>query len=102
MKIRRLMTKQFCLGVGAALTLAGVMVSHRTGPEPSQKGEGVVYVYFSSLCSAAGDSSDCQKLPQTYRPAFESMAACSAYADVELGREHNPKLMASCLRLREV
>jgi hypothetical protein len=101
MNIKRIMTTRFCLSFGAALTVASVLVSQRAGPAPDPEGVGIVYVYFPSLCAAPGDSRDCRELPRPARPAFESMAACSAYADTELRQAHNPRLMASCLKQRE-
>lgn len=100
--IRHFMTMRFCLSFGAALAVASVLVTHRGTPVATPGGEGVVYVYFPSLCAADGDSRECRELPQSERPAFGSMAACSAYADVQLRRENNPKLMASCMKQREV
>ena len=102
MNIKQIMTKRFCLGFGAALAFAGVLVAQRDGPTPSLEGRGVVYVYFPSLCAAPGDTRDCKEIHQPARPSFESMAACSMHADDELKREHNPRLLASCMRVREV
>jgi len=102
MSIKRLMTARFCLGIGAALAFASVLGAQRSGPTPSEEGQGVVYVYFSSLCAAPGDARDCQEVPQTVRPSFESMAACGAHANGVLSQEHNPRLLASCMRVREV
>ncbi len=96
------MTKRFCLSFGAALAVTSVLVSHRGGPTEMPEAAGVVYVYFPSMCAAPGDSRDCHELPQPVRPAFDSMAACSAYADVELRHDPNPRLMASCMREREI
>lgn len=96
------MTKRFCLSLGAALALAGVLIAHRNGPTPDPEGEGVVYVYYPSLCAAPGDARECREVGQSIRPVFDSMAACAAHADVELNRERDPRLMASCLKQREV
>ena len=101
MSIRSIMTKRSCLGFGVALVVAAVLVTHRGSPAPSPEGDGVVFVYFPSLCAAPGDASDCQEIPRPARPAFSTMAECSAYADVELRRENNPRLMASCMKQRE-
>lgn len=102
MNIKRLMTMQFCLSFGAALTVASVLVTHRAGPAASLDAAGIVYVYFPSLCAEPGDARDCHEVPRPVRPSFESMAACSEHADSELRLEHNPRLMASCMREREV
>jgi hypothetical protein len=102
MIIKHIMTKRFCLSFGVALAVASVLATHKGGPAADLPGAGVVYVYFPSLCAAPGDDRDCHEIPRPARPSFESMAACSAYADVELRRENNPKVLASCMRQREV
>jgi hypothetical protein len=90
-----------CLALGGALTIAAVLVAHRGGPVPSQEADGVIFVYFPSLCAAPGDASNCREIPRPARPAFNTMAACWAYADVQLRQENNPRLMASCMKQRE-
>ena len=102
MIIKNMMTKRFCLALGAALSVTGVLVSQKTGPAPDPEGSGIVYVYYASLCAMAGDSRDCQEVLRPARPAFDSMAVCALHADGELGRAHNPRLMASCLKQREI
>ena len=102
MNIRRMMTKRFCLSIGAALAVTSVLIAERSGPAPNPEGVGVVYVYFPSLCAAPGDPRDCHEIPRPSRPSFSSMAACSAHADDELRQEQNPRLMASCMKQREV
>lgn len=101
MSIRHLMTMRFCLSLGAAMAVASVLVTHRGAPAENLQGSGIVFVYFPSLCAAPGDSSDCHELPQPARPAFATMEACSAYADVELRKANNPRQMASCMKQRE-
>jgi hypothetical protein len=101
MSIKHIMTKRFCLSIGAALAVTSVLVAQRAGPAPDPEGAGIVYVYFPSLCAAPGDSRDCREISRPSRPAFETMAACSAHADIELRRESNPRLMASCMKERE-
>jgi hypothetical protein len=101
MTIKSIMTKRFCLALGGALVVAAVLVTHRGGPAPSPGGDGVIFVYFPSLCASPGDSSNCREIPGPQRPAFSSMAACSAYADTQLRRESNPRIMASCMKQRE-
>lgn len=98
MSIGSVLTKRFCLAIGGALIVAAVLMTHRSGPAPSPDGDGVVFVYFPSLCAAPGDATNCREIPGPARPAFSSMAACSAYADVQLRNEHNPRIMASCLK----
>jgi hypothetical protein len=102
MKVRRIMTMRLCLSFGAALAVTSVLLSHRGESAPNLEGAGIVYVYFPSLCAAPGDSSDCHEIPRPGRPAFDSMATCSAYADVQLRQENNPRLMASCMKQREI
>jgi hypothetical protein len=101
MSIRSIMTTRFWLGLGAALVVATVLVTHRGAPTPSPEGDGIVFVYFPSLCAAPRDSSNCQEIPRPARPAFGTMAACSAYADLQLRQENNPRVMASCMKQRE-
>jgi hypothetical protein len=101
MSIRSVMTPRFCLAFAGALIVTAVLVTHRGGPAPSVGGEGGVFVYLPSIFAAPGDASNCREIPQPSRPGFTSMAACSAFADVELRRENNPRLMGSCMRQRE-
>ena len=99
--IKRLMTRRFCLSFGLALAVTSVLVSHRSGPAPNLEGEGIIYVYFPSLCAQPNDPGDCREITQPSRPAFESAAACWAYANDELNRARNPRQMASCMKERE-
>jgi len=99
--IKRIMTKRLCLSLGAALAVSIVLAAQRSGSTLNVEGQGIVYVYFPSLCAAPRDSRDCHEIPRTSRPSFESMAACSAHADAELRQEQNPRLMASCMKQRE-
>jgi hypothetical protein len=101
MKLRNFRSPRIFLSLSVVAAVAGVLAMQRSGPAPNPEGVGVVFVYFPSLCAAAGDPRDCRELPQAVRPAFDSMAACSAYADGELKREHNPRVMASCMKQRE-
>jgi len=102
MSFRDIMTKRFCISLGAALTITSVLVTHRGGPPPNIEGAGIVFVYFPSLCAAPGDARDCREIPQPVRPSFASMAECSAYAESRLREASNPRLMASCLKQREI
>jgi len=101
MTLKPIITKQFCLFFGASLAVASLLLAHRDGPAPDPEGPGVVFVYFPSLCAQAGDPNDCHEISRSSRPSFESMAACSAYADAELRHESNPRLMASCMKQHE-
>jgi hypothetical protein len=101
MPFKWVMTKRFCLSVGVSVAVASVLLAHRSQPAEDADRPGVVYVYFPSLCAKAGDPGDCREIPRSDRPSFDSMAACSAHADVELRLENNPRLMASCIRERE-
>jgi hypothetical protein len=99
--MKNIMTKGFCLSFGITLVVAAVLVTHRGAPALKGDGAGVVFVYFPSLCATPGDSSDCHEIRRPERPAFDTMAACSAYADAQLRRENNPRMMASCMKQRE-
>jgi hypothetical protein len=101
MSLRHILTKRFCLTFGVTLVVAAVLVTHRGSPAPNPEGDGVVFVYFPSLCANPGDATNCREIPRPARPAFSTMAACSAYADVQLRQENNPRLMASCMKQRE-
>jgi len=101
MSLRRIMNMRFCLSFGLALGVTTVLVTHRGAPAGNLEGPGIIYVYFPSLCAAPGDASNCKELPRPSRPAFSSMAACSAFADAELKSEHDPRVMASCMKQRE-
>src|ERR1700722_563580 len=101
MSLRHILTTRFCLSFGVTVVVAAVLVTHRGRPTPNPEGNGVVFVYFPSLCANPGDASDCREIPGPARPAFSTMAACSAYADVQLRQENNPRLMASCMKQRE-
>jgi hypothetical protein len=98
MSVKSIMTKRLCLALGGALAVTAVLVTHRGGSIPGPAGDRVIFVYFPSLCAAPGDSSNCQEIPRPERPAFKTMAACSAYAEVQLRHEHNPRIMASCMK----
>jgi hypothetical protein len=101
MSIKRIMSMRFCLSFGLALGVTTVLVTHRGAPAGNLEGPGIVYVYYPSMCATPGDSSDCKEIQRPSRPAFSSMAACSAYADIELKSSHNPRVMASCMKERE-
>jgi hypothetical protein len=98
MSIKHLMNRRFCLALGSSLAVAAVLLTHRGQSVPKPEADGVVFVYFPSLCAAPGDSSNCREIPRPARPAFRSMAACSAYADAQLRQENNPRIMASCMK----
>ena len=95
------MNMRLCLSFGAALTFASVLLTHREGPPPEAEKKGEVFVYFPSMCAAPGDARDCKEMPQPFRPGFETMKDCFAYADVELARANDPKVLASCKREKE-
>jgi len=101
MSIKHFMTKRFCLSLGAAVAVASVLVTQRVGSAPDLEGPGIVYVYFPSLCAQPGDSRDCRELPQPVRPGFTDMATCMAHAGSVLRQEPNPRVMASCMKVRE-
>ena len=101
MTFRQILTKRFCLSFVVTAAFAGLLALGRGGPPPNLEGEGIVYVYFTSHCAAPGDSTECTVIPQLYRLSFDSMAACSSYADVDLHNQHDARLMGSCLKQRE-
>jgi hypothetical protein len=101
MRNRRVVSKSAFLLCSLAASVALVLLTHRSGPEGNQKQEGVVYVYFPSLCDAPGAFEECHEVLGASRPAFESMGACATYANGELRRQNNPKLIANCVWRRE-
>ena len=101
MGMRRIFTTRFCLSLGAALAVTTVMATHRDGSGQALDGPGMVYVYFPSMCPEARVERDCKEIPGNARPSFDTMAACSAFADVELKTAGNPRLLANCLRIHE-
>lgn len=86
------------LGVTAVVS---VLAMGHGVPSPFADQDKIIWVYYTSLCANAGDSSDCKLVTGSERPAFESHDACSSFRDADLGREHNPRLMGSCLKQRE-
>ena len=98
---KRILTFRFCLSFAVTAMFAGILLHGRKGPAPNLEGEGIIFVYFTSHCAVHGDSGNCTIIPRDVRPAFDSMAACSAYGDIDLARANDPLLMASCLKQRE-
>jgi hypothetical protein len=94
-------TKSVVLSCAVALTVASVLLSHRSDPNLDQAEAGIVYVYFPLLCAEPGDTRDCHEIPSPERPSFESMEACAAHANSELKQRNNPRLIANCVLQRE-
>lgn len=90
--------------LGAALSFAAFLTSHAGSPKPISMGE--IYVYYPSICDAAGDSSHCNpiQLPSGEHAVWQSfpnMEACVAHADADLKAANDPKRMGSCEKMRE-
>jgi hypothetical protein len=94
------------LPLAAAFAFGGFLaLGHATPSRASASdataGRGIVWVYYTSLCAAPGDSSDCKQVSVPARRSFPSLEACSAFRNVDLSQNHNPRLLGSCLRQRE-
>jgi len=83
-------------GIAVGTCLAG---GHAARSRPADGT--VIWVYYTSLCSAPGDSSSCTEIKQSVRRAFETEDACSAYRNIDLSQANNPRLLGSCLRQHE-
>jgi hypothetical protein len=60
-----------------------------------------VWVYYTSLCAAPGDDSNCRPVERHARPGFPTLESCAAFRAADLDRSANPRLMGTCERLRE-
>jgi hypothetical protein len=101
MRLSGLLRTRFCLPIGGAAALLGVLTLSPQPPTSMPTSVGIVWVYYASLCTNPGDSSDCQIITVPARPQFVTQEDCAAHRDAELSRHSNPRLMGSCLRQRE-
>jgi hypothetical protein len=83
-------------GVTAVLSLLAFGYAQSNPSEPA-----AIWVYYTSMCERPGDASACTEIPQPVRRSFDSLEACSAYRNADLGKAANPRLMGSCLRQHE-
>ena len=62
-----------------------------------------IYVYFSSKCEGANDSSHCKPITSETKawPSFKTMDICMSYADKTLRETSDPTIMGSCQRVKE-
>jgi hypothetical protein len=100
MRLKRLRLPRHVLLFSGAALVAGLLVAGHAAPTPPSD-QGVVWVYYTSLCARPNDASACTVVHGPSRPSFDSHESCSAYRDLDLGREANPRLMGSCQKQRE-
>ena len=101
MRLSALFRTRFCLPIGGAAAILGVLT---LSPQPATSmptSVGIVWVYYASMCATPGDSSDCQIIKVPVRPQFVTQEECATHRDAELSQHANPRLMGSCLRQRE-
>lgn len=90
-----LLRPRICLPLGCLVLGMGLFAALPKLGGPTTE---PVWVYYTSICAKAGDSSDCQIVKVPVRPRFTTAEACSAHRDVDLSEKANPRLMGSCLR----
>jgi hypothetical protein len=101
MRLISLCSPRLYLLLGGVSVIVGFLLfGHVARSRPSDSK--VVWVYYTSLCETPGDSTTCTEEKQVARRAFDSVEACAAYRDIDLGHFNNPRLMGSCLRQHEV
>jgi len=101
MRLSALFRTRFCLPIGGAAAILGVLTLSPQPPTSMPTSVGIVWVYYASMCAAPGDSSDCQIIKVPVRPQFVTQEECATHRDAELSQHANPRLMGSCLRQRE-
>jgi len=100
MRLRSLLRPAALLFGTGVLAVTGLLaMGHTSAPPPAD--EGVVWVYFESMCENPGDSSVCTEIVTPIRQAFGSMEACGEHRDRALAAANDPRLMGSCLRQHE-
>jgi hypothetical protein len=100
MRLMSLLRPRLSLPLGGAAIVAGFLAYGHTAPAQAPGGT-IIWVYYTSLCAAPGDDSACTEIKQPVRRSFDSLEACSAYRDTDLGRAANPRVLGSCLRQHE-
>jgi hypothetical protein len=100
MRLRSFLRPAALLFGTGVLSVTGLLVMGHTAA-PSPPDEGVVWVYFESVCARPGDSSDCTEIKTPVRRSFDSFEACDAYGDKALAEANDPRRLASCLRQHE-
>lgn len=100
MRLKSLLQPTLMLLGAGALTVTGVLSMGHTAAVPAEA-EGIVWVYYTSVCARPGDASDCKEVVSPARRSFENLEACSAFRDKDLAEAGNPRLLGSCLKQRE-
>ena len=94
------MKPRFWLPVSATLGCAGLLTAWLV-PGGTHTEDREIWVYYTSLCAAPGDSSDCKRVESHPWPGFPSHESCAAFRATDLARAANPRLMGTCERLHE-
>jgi hypothetical protein len=92
---------RFSLPLIGVTAVVSVLAMGHKAPTPPADHEDVVWVYYTSLCAKPGDAGDCRIVSTPQRESFPTHEACAVYRDADLGREHNARLMGSCLKQHE-
>jgi hypothetical protein len=100
MRLKSLLRSRVCLPLAGA-GLVATLLAGRHGTSSDPPDQGVVWVYYTSLCAEPGDNRACSEIRQPIRQAFDRLEACDAYRTRDLDRAGNPRLLGSCLRLHE-
>jgi hypothetical protein len=100
MRLRSLLRPAALLFGTGALSVTGILaMGHTSAPPPPD--EGVVWVYFESMCATPGDATDCKEIVASARLSFDTIEACDAHRDKALAAANDPRLLGSCLRQHE-
>lgn len=101
MPLRSFLRLRFCLPFGVTAGLVALLASgHAQTPQPPSE-KGVVWVYYSAMCAAPGDASQCTPVPDGVRPSFENVVTCDLYRNAALAQAGNPRLMGVCAKQHE-
>jgi hypothetical protein len=95
MKLRSAM--RFCLPFGITTGFVALLASGRVEMPQGPTDLGVVWVYYSSMCAAPGDGSDCKAIIGT-RVGFDTPLACDTYRNDALARAADPRVMGVCAK----
>jgi len=80
MRLSALFRTRFCLPIGGAAAILGVLTLSPQPPTSMPTSVGIVWVYYASMCATPGDSSDCQIIKVPVRPQFVTQEECPPIA----------------------
>ncbi len=98
MKLRD--ARRFCLPFGITTGFVALLASGRAEMPQPPTDQGIVWVYYASMCAKPGDASDCKVVTGT-RVGFSTPDACDAYRNDALARAANPRLLGFCAKEHE-